>query len=60
MSLVVSLDPGVYFTSGLYDVTAILGENAELICKLSSEECDGVWYKDGKEVRRLLNDSICF
>uniref|UniRef100_A0A3B5KHZ4 Immunoglobulin like and fibronectin type III domain containing 1, tandem duplicate 3 n=1 Tax=Takifugu rubripes TaxID=31033 RepID=A0A3B5KHZ4_TAKRU len=50
VSLVVSLDPGVYFTSGLCDVTAILGANAELVCKLSSEECDGVWYKDGKEI----------
>lgn len=59
VNLVVSLDPGVYFTCGLCDVTAILGANAELVCKLSSEECDGVWYKDGKEVRRLLNKSIC-
>ncbi|XP_029682557.1 immunoglobulin-like and fibronectin type III domain-containing protein 1 [Takifugu rubripes] len=51
------IDPGVYFTSGLCDVTAILGANAELVCKLSSEECDGVWYKDGKEI--TATDEIC-
>lgn len=45
-----TLDPGVYFTGGLSDVTAIIGTDAELVCKLSSEECDAVWYKDGKEV----------
>lgn len=42
---------GVYFTSGLSDVTAIIGTDAELVCRLSNEECDGVWYKEGKEVR---------
>lgn len=52
------LDPGVYFTSGLSDVTAIIGTDAVLVCRLSSEECDGVWYKDGKEVRRVEVDSI--
>lgn len=45
------LDPGVYFTSGLSDVNAILGTDAELVCRLSNEECDGVWFKDGKEVK---------
>ncbi|XP_062400978.1 immunoglobulin-like and fibronectin type III domain-containing protein 1 [Sardina pilchardus] len=44
------IDPGVYFTSGLSDVNAIMGQSAELVCKLSSENCDGVWYKDGTEL----------
>ncbi|XP_076125294.1 immunoglobulin-like and fibronectin type III domain-containing protein 1 [Alosa pseudoharengus] len=44
------IDPGVHFTSGLSDVNAIMGQSAELVCKLSSENCDGVWYKDGKEL----------
>uniref|UniRef100_A0A672RAJ7 Immunoglobulin-like and fibronectin type III domain-containing protein 1 n=1 Tax=Sinocyclocheilus grahami TaxID=75366 RepID=A0A672RAJ7_SINGR len=43
-------DPGVHFTSGLSDVHAIIGQSAEMVCKLSSEKCDGIWYKDGKEV----------
>ncbi len=46
------LDPGVYFTSGLSDVNAIIGTDAELVCKLSSKDCDEFWYKDGKEVRK--------
>ncbi|XP_022597713.1 immunoglobulin-like and fibronectin type III domain-containing protein 1 [Seriola dumerili] len=50
-------DPGVYFTGGLSDVTAIIGTDAELVCRLSSEECDGVWYKDGKEI--TATDDIC-
>uniref|UniRef100_A0A8C2GHV4 Immunoglobulin like and fibronectin type III domain containing 1, tandem duplicate 3 n=1 Tax=Cyprinus carpio TaxID=7962 RepID=A0A8C2GHV4_CYPCA len=41
---------GVHFTSGLSDVHAIIGQSAEMVCKLSSEKCDGIWYKDGKEV----------
>ncbi|XP_029287841.1 LOW QUALITY PROTEIN: immunoglobulin-like and fibronectin type III domain-containing protein 1 [Cottoperca gobio] len=51
------LDPGVYFTGGLSDVTAIIGTDAELVCRLSSEDCDGVWYKDGKEI--TATDDIC-
>ncbi|XP_029907362.1 immunoglobulin-like and fibronectin type III domain-containing protein 1 [Myripristis murdjan] len=51
------IDPGVYFTSGLSDVSAIIGTDAELVCKLSSEDCDGVWYKDGKEI--TASDNIC-
>ncbi|XP_074496314.1 immunoglobulin-like and fibronectin type III domain-containing protein 1 [Sebastes fasciatus] len=51
------IDPGVYFTGGLSDVTAIIGTDAELVCKLSSEDCDGVWYKDGKEI--TATDDIC-
>uniref|UniRef100_A0A671YRG4 Immunoglobulin like and fibronectin type III domain containing 1, tandem duplicate 3 n=1 Tax=Sparus aurata TaxID=8175 RepID=A0A671YRG4_SPAAU len=50
-------DPGVYFTGGLSDVTAIIGTDAELVCRLSSEECDGVWYKDGQEI--TSTDHIC-
>uniref|UniRef100_A0A8D0ALQ1 Immunoglobulin like and fibronectin type III domain containing 1, tandem duplicate 3 n=1 Tax=Sander lucioperca TaxID=283035 RepID=A0A8D0ALQ1_SANLU len=52
------LDPGVYFTGGLSDVTAIIGTDAELVCRLSSEDCDAVWYKDGNEVR-MTTDDIC-
>ncbi|XP_030275284.1 immunoglobulin-like and fibronectin type III domain-containing protein 1 [Sparus aurata] len=51
------VDPGVYFTGGLSDVTAIIGTDAELVCRLSSEECDGVWYKDGQEI--TSTDHIC-
>lgn len=45
-----SLDPGVHFHAGLSDCKAIIGEAAELECKLSSEDCVGTWYKDGNEV----------
>uniref|UniRef100_A0A4W4EYX0 Immunoglobulin like and fibronectin type III domain containing 1, tandem duplicate 3 n=1 Tax=Electrophorus electricus TaxID=8005 RepID=A0A4W4EYX0_ELEEL len=41
--------PGVHFTCGLQDVRAIMGQTAEMVCKLSSTNCNGVWYKDGKE-----------
>ncbi|XP_051804266.1 immunoglobulin-like and fibronectin type III domain-containing protein 1 [Acanthochromis polyacanthus] len=44
-------DPGVHFHAGLSDCKAIIGEAAELECKLSSEECEGIWYKDGEEVK---------
>uniref|UniRef100_H2LSF2 Immunoglobulin like and fibronectin type III domain containing 1, tandem duplicate 3 n=1 Tax=Oryzias latipes TaxID=8090 RepID=H2LSF2_ORYLA len=50
--------PGVYFTSGLSDVTAIIGTEAELVCRLSSEDCDAVWYKDGKEIEETEDISI--
>lgn len=49
------LDPGVHFHAGLSDCKAIIGEAAELECKLSSEECVGIWYKDGNEVSSGLN-----
>ncbi|XP_011473308.1 immunoglobulin-like and fibronectin type III domain-containing protein 1 [Oryzias latipes] len=52
------IDPGVYFTSGLSDVTAIIGTEAELVCRLSSEDCDAVWYKDGKEIEETEDISI--
>ncbi|XP_075952955.1 immunoglobulin-like and fibronectin type III domain-containing protein 1 [Anarhichas minor] len=51
------IDPGVYFTGGLSDVTAIIGTDAELVCRLSSEDCDGVWYKDGNEI--TATEDIC-
>ncbi|XP_051563268.1 immunoglobulin-like and fibronectin type III domain-containing protein 1 [Myxocyprinus asiaticus] len=44
------IDPGVHFISGLSDIYAIIGQTAELVCKLSRENCDGIWYKDGKEI----------
>lgn len=44
-------DPGVHFHAGLSDCNVNVGEAAELQCKLSSEECEGIWYKDGDEVR---------
>ncbi|XP_026202909.1 immunoglobulin-like and fibronectin type III domain-containing protein 1 [Anabas testudineus] len=51
------IEQGVFFTSGLSDVTAIIGTNTELVCKLSSEDCDTVWYKDGKEI--TATEDIC-
>ncbi|XP_045078775.1 immunoglobulin-like and fibronectin type III domain-containing protein 1 isoform X2 [Coregonus clupeaformis] len=44
------IDPGVHFTLGLSDVTAIVGDQAELFCKLSKENVDGVWYLDGEQI----------
>ncbi|XP_041654972.1 immunoglobulin-like and fibronectin type III domain-containing protein 1 [Cheilinus undulatus] len=44
------IDPGVQFICGLSDVSAIIHETAELTCKLSSEDCDGIWYRDGKKI----------
>ncbi|XP_029975586.1 immunoglobulin-like and fibronectin type III domain-containing protein 1 [Salarias fasciatus] len=44
------IDPGVHFISGLSDVNAIISESAELTCRLSSEDCDGVWFRDGKQI----------
>ncbi|XP_061641692.1 immunoglobulin-like and fibronectin type III domain-containing protein 1 isoform X2 [Phyllopteryx taeniolatus] len=45
------IDPGVHFHIGLSDCKAIIGEDAELVCKLSSEDCEGIWYKDGEEIK---------
>ncbi|XP_050930772.1 LOW QUALITY PROTEIN: immunoglobulin-like and fibronectin type III domain-containing protein 1 [Lates calcarifer] len=44
-------DPGVHFHAGLSDCKAIIGEAALLECKLSSEDCKGIWYKDGNEIK---------
>ncbi|XP_051997352.1 immunoglobulin-like and fibronectin type III domain-containing protein 1 [Xyrauchen texanus] len=43
-------DPGVHFSAGLEDCKAIVGEAAELVCKLSKADCEGVWSKDGNEI----------
>ncbi|XP_035511837.1 immunoglobulin-like and fibronectin type III domain-containing protein 1 [Morone saxatilis] len=43
-------DPGVQFICGLSDVTAIINESAVLICKLSNEDCEGAWFRDGKKI----------
>ncbi|XP_035806573.2 immunoglobulin-like and fibronectin type III domain-containing protein 1 isoform X4 [Amphiprion ocellaris] len=43
-------DPGVQFIWGLSDVSAIINETAELTCKLSSEHCEGVWFRDNKKI----------
>ncbi|XP_053301115.1 immunoglobulin-like and fibronectin type III domain-containing protein 1 [Pleuronectes platessa] len=51
------IDPGVFFTGGLSDVNAIIGTDAELVCRLSSEECDGVWFKEGIEI--TATDDVC-
>uniref|UniRef100_A0A6Q2Y646 Immunoglobulin like and fibronectin type III domain containing 1, tandem duplicate 3 n=1 Tax=Esox lucius TaxID=8010 RepID=A0A6Q2Y646_ESOLU len=45
------IDPGVHFTCGLSDIRVIMGESAEMECKLSSETCEGIWYKDGEEIK---------
>ncbi|XP_068171768.1 immunoglobulin-like and fibronectin type III domain-containing protein 1.1 isoform X2 [Antennarius striatus] len=45
------IDPGVHFHAGLSDCKIVIGETAELECKLSSEECQGTWYKDGNEIK---------
>ncbi|KAG7472123.1 hypothetical protein MATL_G00105240 [Megalops atlanticus] len=44
------IDPGVQFISGLSDVNAVVGQPAELMCKLSGESCEGAWFKDGKQL----------
>ncbi|XP_041834075.1 immunoglobulin-like and fibronectin type III domain-containing protein 1 [Melanotaenia boesemani] len=44
-------DPGVHFHAGLSDCKAIIGEAAELECKVSREDCVGIWYKDGAEIQ---------
>lgn len=53
-----SLDPGVHFHAGLSDCKVIIGEPAELECKLSNEECEGIWYRDGNEVSNGDNVGI--
>ncbi|XP_055366166.1 immunoglobulin-like and fibronectin type III domain-containing protein 1 isoform X2 [Betta splendens] len=43
-------DPGIQFICGLSDVSAIIDTSAELTCKLSSEDCSGVWFRDGRQI----------
>uniref|UniRef100_A0A096M9M6 Immunoglobulin like and fibronectin type III domain containing 1, tandem duplicate 2 n=1 Tax=Poecilia formosa TaxID=48698 RepID=A0A096M9M6_POEFO len=51
-------DPGVQFIWGLSDVDAIIHESAELMCKLSREDREGVWFRDGKQIYPDDNVSI--
>ncbi|XP_055077636.1 immunoglobulin-like and fibronectin type III domain-containing protein 1 [Periophthalmus magnuspinnatus] len=51
-------DPGVHFHAGLSDCKAIMGEAAELECKVSSDDCKGIWYKDGEEVMDMEGITI--
>uniref|UniRef100_A0A672FT95 Immunoglobulin like and fibronectin type III domain containing 1, tandem duplicate 1 n=1 Tax=Salarias fasciatus TaxID=181472 RepID=A0A672FT95_SALFA len=44
-------NPGVHFHAGLSDCKAIIGEAAELECKVSREDCVGIWYRDGNEIQ---------
>ncbi len=48
-------DHGVHFLNGLSDTAANVGESAELSCKLSCEDSNGLWYKDGKKVMMYRN-----
>lgn len=50
-----SSDPVVHFHAGLSDCKVVVGEAAELECKLSNEDCTGIWYKDGQEVSTAIN-----
>ncbi|XP_041860180.1 immunoglobulin-like and fibronectin type III domain-containing protein 1 [Melanotaenia boesemani] len=52
------IDPGVHIIWGLSDVNAIIREAAELRCKLSSEACEGAWFRDGKKISPDNNFSI--
>ena len=52
-------DPGVQFVSGLSDVNAILGGTAEIMCKVSSEDCEGAWFKDNQKVSPKPIDLTC-
>ncbi|KAL3974731.1 centrosomal protein [Sarotherodon galilaeus] len=51
-------NPGVQFICGLTDVSAIINEIAELTCKLSAEDCEGAWFRDGKQIFPDENFSI--
>ncbi|KAJ8016727.1 hypothetical protein DPEC_G00010360 [Dallia pectoralis] len=44
------IERGVQFVSGLLNTNAVIGQPAELTCKLSRDNCQGVWYKDGKKL----------
>ncbi|XP_015228941.1 PREDICTED: immunoglobulin-like and fibronectin type III domain-containing protein 1 isoform X1 [Cyprinodon variegatus] len=52
------IDPGVHFIQGLSDIDAIIHESAELTCKLSRDDCEGVWFRDGKKIYPDDNISI--
>ncbi|XP_073708683.1 immunoglobulin-like and fibronectin type III domain-containing protein 1 [Garra rufa] len=40
----------VHFASGLTDKNALRGKPVELVCKLSTDKIDGMWYKDGNKL----------
>ncbi|KAJ3586303.1 hypothetical protein NHX12_012703 [Muraenolepis orangiensis] len=44
------IDPGVQFVSGLSDVDTLVGQPVEMMCKVSSEDCQGAWFKDGEKL----------
>ncbi|XP_039604640.1 immunoglobulin-like and fibronectin type III domain-containing protein 1 isoform X1 [Polypterus senegalus] len=44
-------DLGAHFVSGLMDVQARKGHSAELVCKLSSDQTEGMWFKDGVKLQ---------
>ncbi|XP_077568738.1 immunoglobulin-like and fibronectin type III domain-containing protein 1 [Stigmatopora nigra] len=50
------IDPGVQFIWGFSDINAIIGDNAELTCKLNKEDVEGVWYRDGEQF--ISNDKV--
>ncbi|XP_071223273.1 immunoglobulin-like and fibronectin type III domain-containing protein 1 [Salvelinus alpinus] len=57
-------DRGVQFLNGLADINGSLGETVELSCKLSHENCEGVWLKDGRLVTpddrvKIITDGAC-
>ncbi|XP_068609779.1 immunoglobulin-like and fibronectin type III domain-containing protein 1 [Brachionichthys hirsutus] len=54
----VVIDPGVHFICGLSDVSTTVNETAELSCKLSSEDCEGTWFRDGKMISSDDNFTI--
>ncbi|XP_068454411.1 immunoglobulin-like and fibronectin type III domain-containing protein 1 [Clinocottus analis] len=54
----VMIDPGVHFICGLSDVSAIINEPAEFTCKLSSADCEGTWFRDGKKISPDDNFSV--
>ncbi|TNN73493.1 Immunoglobulin-like and fibronectin type III domain-containing protein 1 [Liparis tanakae] len=49
---------GVHFICGLSDVSAIINETAEFTCKLSSDDCEGAWFRDGKKISPDDNFSV--
>ncbi|KAK7915773.1 hypothetical protein WMY93_011534 [Mugilogobius chulae] len=59
----VAIDPGVHFIWGLSDVDAVIGEPAELMCKVSRKDCEGAWFRDGKKISNdadftIFNDGV--
>uniref|UniRef100_A0A8C8FST0 Immunoglobulin like and fibronectin type III domain containing 1, tandem duplicate 2 n=1 Tax=Oncorhynchus tshawytscha TaxID=74940 RepID=A0A8C8FST0_ONCTS len=40
----------LWFVSGLSNVHALIGQPAELMCKLSNDNCEGTWYRNSKKL----------